>query len=132
MIRINFCGLAANEMYLIRAECLARQGNKEAALSDLNALLRKRFKTGTFTDLGAASVLDALTLVLSERRKELPFTGNIRWEDLRRLNKEANFRRTLTRIVSGNTYTLLPNDARYVLPIPQVEIEITGLTQNER
>ncbi|WEK17918.1 MAG: RagB/SusD family nutrient uptake outer membrane protein [Candidatus Pedobacter colombiensis] len=128
----NFCGLATNELYLIRAECFARLNNKDAALSDLNRLLVNRYKTGTFTAVTAADATAALALVLTERRKELPFVANIRWEDLRRLNKEIAFQKTLIRTVNGTNYTLLPNDKLYVLPIPDNEIQLTGLIQNER
>jgi hypothetical protein len=126
----NFAGIATNEMYLISAECYARQGNFTAALSDLNTLLQKRYKTGTYKNITASNADDALAIVLRERRKELPFTADIRWEDLRRLNKDPNFQKTITRTVSGNNYTLLPNTSGYVFPIPTNEIKLSGIQQN--
>jgi hypothetical protein len=128
----NFCGIATNELYLIRAECYARQGQTQKALADLNTLLVKRYRTGTFTPLSATTPEDALKLVLTERRKELPFTGQLRWEDLRRLNKDPKFRVTLKRVINGVTYTLPPNDDRYTYPIPDNEIQLTGMPQNHR
>jgi hypothetical protein len=128
----NFCGIATNEILLIRAESYARQGNAENAMADLNTLLEKRYVTGTFTPLHATDANDALVKVLQERRKELPFTGQLRWEDLRRLNKDERFAVTLTRTVNGQTYTLPPNDPRYVYPIPDNEIQVSGIRQNER
>jgi hypothetical protein len=127
-----FSGIATNELYLIRAECYARQNNVAAALTDLNALLVKRWKTGTFTPITAVDANDALSKILQERRKELPFTGQIRWEDLRRLNKDQRFAQPLKRIYSGTAYTLPPNDDKYVLPIPDNEIQLTGMAQNPR
>jgi hypothetical protein len=125
-----FGGLATDEVYLTRAECFARTGNVTAALKDLNALMIKRFKTGTFVPLTAANATEALNLVLQERRKETPFRG-LRWLDLRRLNSEgANI--TLTRFVNNQTYTLEPNSPRYVMPIPPDIISFTGINQNER
>jgi hypothetical protein len=125
-----FGGLATDEVYLTRAECFARSGNVTAAMKDLNALLIKRFKTGTFVPLTATNTSEALNLVLQERRKETPFRG-LRWLDLRRLNSEgANI--TLTRFVNNQTYTLEPNSPRYVLPIPPDIIGFTGISQNER
>jgi hypothetical protein len=128
----NFCGLATNEIYLIRAECNARANNITSALSDLNTLLSKRFATNTFIPLNTNNEDTALVWVLKERRKELPFTSNVRWEDLRRLNKDPRFAVTLKRIVLGVTYTLPPNDPKYVLPIPDKEIQLTGIQQNPR
>lgn len=127
-----FSGLATNEIYLTRAEAYARLGNTQAALADLNTLLAKRWKTNTFTPLSASTAVTALQLVLSERRKELPFTGNIRWEDLRRLNKQQQFAITLFRSVNNNVYSLPANDPKYVYPIPDIEIQLSGLQQNPR
>ena len=126
-----FGGPAADEMFLIRAECSARLGNIQSALDDLNTLLLKRFKTGTYKPLTASSATDALKIVLAERRKELCFRG-LRWMDLRRLNKETIFQTTLTRVLDSKVYTLSPNDLKYTLPIPDDEIRLGGLTQNPR
>lgn len=125
-----FDGVATDEIYLIQAECLARSGNIDSAMYYLNTLLRKRWKTGTFTDLTASTSSDALNQILTERRKELVFRG-LRWSDLRRFNLEgANI--TLNRIINGNQYTLPPNDLRWVILIPDVEITRSGIAQNPR
>ena len=128
---LRFSGLANDEVYLIRAECEARKGNKDAALTDLNALLSKRWKTGTFTPVQASDANDALVKILLERRKELCFRG-LRWTDIRRLNKEDRFKTTVTHIVNSTTYTLNPNDPKFALPIPDNEIKLSGLQQNAR
>lgn len=132
--RPRFSGLATDEVYLIRAECNARAGNAAEAMKDLNDLLKTRWKKlngqTTFIDYTAINANDALQKILTERRKELVFRG-LRWADLRRLNKEgANI--TLTRIVDGTTYTLPPNDPRYVAPIPNDVIAFSGIEQNPR
>lgn len=125
-----FVGIASDEVWLMRAECNARLGDKYAALADLNTVLQKRFKTGTFIPLTAATPDDALQLILKERRKELLFRG-LRWMDLKRLNLEgANI--TLKRIIDGQTYTLPPNDPRYAHLIPVDIINLTGMPQNPR
>lgn len=125
-----FSGLATDEQYLIRAECYARMGNTELAMTDLNNLLANRWATG-FVKLTAQSDLEALAIILKERRKELIGRG-LRFSDLRRLNRDAATRTTLTRVFEGKTYTLLPEDNRYVFPIPLQEIMLTGITQNDR
>lgn len=127
----NFCGIATDEMYLIRAECYARTGKIQEAMSDLNTLLKTRWKTGTYTNLAAANSDDALRLILGERRKELCFR-NLRWSDLRRLNQDPRFQVTLTRTVNGQNYTLPPNSPRYVLPLDDFETSAGGLQQNTR
>jgi tetratricopeptide (TPR) repeat protein len=128
---ILYGGIAIDEVILIRGEANARIGNKDAAMQDLNTLLKKRYKSGTFADLIASSSEEALAIVLRERRKELIFRVGTRWTDLRRLNKEgANI--VLTRVLNDKTYTLQPNDRRYTLPIPDQEIILSGIQQNER
>ena len=127
-----FGGIANNELYLIRAEALARQGNISAAMTDLNTLLIKRWKTGSFIPISASTSVDALNKILIERRKELVFSGTSRWDDLRRLNKDPIFARTLIRVLNGQPYTLAPNDPKYVLPIPDNEILLSGIQQNPR
>jgi hypothetical protein len=120
-----FSGLATDEVYLIRAECAARDGNKDAALADLNTLLQHRWvDTVVFTPITAATAAAARDSVLVERRKELAFRG-LRWSDLRRLNKEgAND--TLYHGLNGQgVYRLVPGSLNYVLPIPPDVISAT-------
>ncbi|QEM04893.1 RagB/SusD family nutrient uptake outer membrane protein [Mucilaginibacter rubeus] len=126
-----YCGISINEIYLNKAECEARTGDFKSAMADLNTLLIKRWKTGSFKPFTALNSDSALKQILAERRKELVFTG-IRWTDLRRLNKDVRFAVTLTRIIGGKTYTLPPNDPKYALPIPDNEIVLSGIPQNNR
>ncbi|MDP2421440.1 RagB/SusD family nutrient uptake outer membrane protein [Sediminibacterium sp.] len=127
-----FSGIATNEVMLIKAEALARLGQKDASMGVLNGLLVKRWRTGTYVLMSAIDADDALRKVITERRKELPFTGSIAWEDLRRLNRDPRFSRTMRRIVNSTTYTLPPKDPRYVFAIPDQEIRLTGIPQNIR
>ncbi|MDR6784577.1 tetratricopeptide (TPR) repeat protein [Pedobacter africanus] len=124
-----FAGLATDEMYLIKAECLARTGKVNEAMETLNDLLITRWKTGTFVVFSASNRNEALTYILGERRKELVFR-TLRWEDLRRLQNDPLFSVTPRRIVNGQEYILLPNSPRYLLKIPSKIIEQTGMQQN--
>ncbi len=134
-----FTGIVTDELYLTRAEAYARLENSADAMKDLNTLLATRWKkvfgVSTFVPYTAVNAEDALHQILKERRKELLFRGT-RWPDLRRLNRDPRFATTLTRVIkdgsSEQTYTLPPNDKRYVLLIPQRTVEMSGLPQNER
>ena len=129
-----FSGISTNELYLMRAECYARMPGKiSEAMNDLNKLMKKRItnnSTTPYQNITAATEQEALTKILTERRKELPFRG-LRWMDIKRLNKEgANI--ILVRNMNGQTYTLQPNHIRYALPIPESVIALSGMQQNPR
>jgi len=125
-----FGGLATDELYLIRAEAKARAGDLPGALADLNMLRRNRW-TGAYVDLTSEDPDVVLNHVVKERRRELLFRG-IRWTDLRRLNTDSRFAVALSRTINGGTYTLPPDDKRYVLPIDEEEIRLSGIPQNKR
>jgi len=125
-----FFGVATDEMYLIQAECLIRSGKVQMGLSVLDKLLVNRFKTGTYLPKILLGQDDALSLVLSERRKELVMRG-LRWMDLKRLNAEGRSI-IISRTIKGQPVFLSPNDNRYALPIPEDVIQLTGMPQNER
>ncbi|HEY4288804.1 MAG TPA: RagB/SusD family nutrient uptake outer membrane protein [Puia sp.] len=125
-----FGGLATDEVYLISAECRARTGDLTGAAGDLDTLLVRRWRVGSFSGHTFTSRQEALDTVLSERRKELSFRG-VRWSDLRRLNKEGD-NITLTRKINGTVVTLPPGDKRYVLPIPPDVLLLSGITNNPR
>lgn len=129
-----FGGLATDEIYLIKAECLARRNQISQTISWLNSLIIKRFSPVDYRPLivpeGADAQAFVLNAVLLERRKELVWR-TLRWSDLRRLNKEGR-NITLTRELNGTIYTLPPNDPRYVFPIPDDEITRSNIQQNIR
>lgn len=125
-----FTGLAVDELYLIKAECLARLGQPVQAMDWLNRLLINRFKTGSFIPLSASTPEEALKLILAERQKELVWRS-ARWPDLKRQNRDgANI--NLSRTINGTNHTLPANDQRWVFPIPDQEIASSGIIQNSR
>jgi len=125
-----FSGIATDEVYLMRAEANAKLGNLSQALADLNTLLQTRWKTGTYLPPVNLSASALLQMIRTERRKELLMRG-LRWMDIKRLNTEgANI--SLTRKLSGQTYTLLPNDLRFAIAIPEEIIQLSGIAQNPR
>lgn len=125
-----FTGFATDEFYLIKSECLARRNEVSAAMIMLDELLITRFKTGKYVSPVISTKEEALARVLLERRKELVWRG-LRWLDLKRLNRDGG-EITLNRTLNGTTYRLLPNDPKYVFPIPSEEIAQSGIQQNNR
>lgn len=134
--RAPFTGLATDELFMIKAECLARRNQSQDAMDQVNRLLITRWNANAtnpakpYQPITASSPSDALDKVLAERRKSLLWRS-VRWTDLKRLNLEGR-NIVLTRNLNGTTYTLQPNSPLYVLPIPDDEIGFTGIQQNIR
>ena len=126
-------GPTTAEMYLILAECAAREGQAQTAMDYVNIVRKNRIASAVYTDLTASNADEALKKVLQERRREMPFS--IRWYDMKRLNAydPAN-KITVTRqfypytSTSVNvkdalvTYTLEPGSRHYAIPISATEI----------
>ncbi|MFS4474139.1 RagB/SusD family nutrient uptake outer membrane protein [Chryseobacterium sp. T20] len=125
-----FSGTSTPEVLLLSAECRVRLGDTNGAMGRLNQLLEKRFRTGTFMPFQIQNKDEALEIILKERRKEL-LTRCLRWQDLKRLNRDPRYSKTLERKIGTQTFVLAPNDPRYVLPIPQYIIDYNGIEQNK-
>lgn len=130
-LRANLA-VSSPEIYLIAAECEAREGSVERAMSLINKLRDNRIKNNT--DIVATDRNDALHKVLEERRRELAMSGMVRYIDLKRLNQGSQFAKTVTHITSEGTSTLEPNSPLYVLPIPAkvMRFNKNSMQQNER
>lgn len=122
-IRQNL-GLNTMDIILIAAECYARRAAgddlKEAA-SLYNYLRDNRIEGNIHVSF--ANKEEALKKVLDERRRELVNLGTSRLIDLKRLNKDPRFAKTITHTDGLNgtqKWTLEPNDPRYVFPLPPV------------
>lgn len=125
----SFTGIVTDEQYLIKAECDARLAKPQDALKYLNALMGKRYRADSLTTVTTTNPDTLLTTILQERRKELLFRGT-RLTDLKRLNQDSRFAITLKRKLNGTTYSLPPNDPRYVALIPKTVIDMSGMKQN--
>ncbi|MBV8252256.1 MAG: RagB/SusD family nutrient uptake outer membrane protein [Chitinophaga sp.] len=124
-------GLSSGEMLLIAAECEARVGNKDQAIKYVNTLRDKRIINNQ--PLVAADGEEALRVVLEERRRELCFVGCNRLVDLKRLNMDTRFAKSITHVQGGKSYTLAPNDNRFILPVPPKVLEFDNkIPQYER
>lgn len=122
------------EMYLTKAEALARQGSWNDALNVIRELRAKRFLSGADYSLSANNQGEALTEILKERRRELPFV--MRWYDIRRFAynestaDDVELRHTFYTIENGDVdfnstkeYVLPVKSKRYAQPILTQEIQ---------
>jgi hypothetical protein len=111
-----------SEMYLIRAEILAKSGDYSGAATLLKAIRDAR--TGGDTALSTFSTLpDAIGEILTERRLELAYEGH-RYVDLKRTRSITN--EGISRISpdcgGAVPCTLDSTDYRWTFPIPAAEL----------
>lgn len=126
-----FVGLTSSEMYLTRAEAAVRIGMHAEALADLNTLLKNRIDPDYFIALTETDPEKLLRITLDERERELVYRGR-HWADLRRLNQDERFKKTLIRHIDGKEYTLEPNSLKYAIKIPENVILESRMPQNKR
>lgn len=119
-------GLRTAEVYLIMAEALARQNNLTEAANYVSQLRDKRIKGGSGHVDAPATQVEMVKMIIDERRKELLFGFN-RFFDLKRLNIEPEYQKTITRVFPvqniseahpQQTYTLKPDSRLYIIPFP--------------
>lgn len=125
------------EMLLTKIEAIARTGNYQQAMTELNKFRAFRFDKQapeSIVKLQAADRNDAILKILDERQREFPYT--VRWFDLRRINFNGEtfddvlvtktFFPVKASAVEYNatpiTYTLNPGSRRYAVAIPLQEI----------
>lgn len=129
-------GPTTAEMLLIKAECEARTGKVSEAMATVNRLravrMDRKAPSGVI-NLSASTQEEAVTKILEERRREMPFV--CRFMDIRRLNSnevsyddpgdltKTFYAFTLTNIDKGSrkTYTLEKNSPLYACPLPKTE-----------
>jgi hypothetical protein len=113
--------LRLGEIYLVRAEARARQGNLGGAMQDVNTI-RNRAGLGA---VSAAGLSDALGAILHERQTELFCEWGHRWLDLKRMD-------SVNAVLSREKPAFWPADGHAALyPVPFGEIQLDRfLTQN--
>lgn len=112
------------EMYLIRAEAKAELNDLTGAAADLNALRAARIQgyvNAVFP--GRQEIIDGVIL---ERFKELAYESHRFW-DLKRRNLPVA--RLASDAPNANAVTLPAGALRFVLPIPQAEINANPIIQ---
>jgi len=121
--------IAVPEAMLIKAECLARKKDVNAALIEINKLRKNRIENPKDLTATADNILQT---VLLERRKELFLHGGLRLFDLKRLNREPALQVTLKRYerdpwtgeILKELSALEPNSPRYLMEIAPKIISI--------
>lgn len=126
-----FCGLATDEIFLIKAEGAARLNRLEVAKASLQKLLENRCELGSLPNLDLDQQA-LINLILEERKKGLAFRFGIRWADIKRLNQHHSENISITRVFENNTFILQANDSRFSFLIPWVVISDGNLMQNDR
>ena len=140
-ITLDARGIRVAELYLNRAEALARRYKKNSsgadlaqALSDLNTLRANRFDTRN-KPYKPVTITDADTLLSfckAERRREFSFEENFRWVDIKRWGLSVTHHFIDANGVATD-YTLPAGSNLYALPIPFTAINRNDqLTQNPR
>lgn len=128
----NLGGITTTEIYLIKAECLARNNDLTAAMNTLNTVRKKRILSTSYADLTATTVAQAMGHIMKTKRNEL-ILSIVPFCDIRRWNHEGTYTTTLTKVVDGKTLTLSPTSHLWTMPFPQGAIDNPGngtLTQN--
>lgn len=121
----NYGGMTTTEVYLIKAECLARSGAYADAMEVLNSVRQTRILPAYYRPLEAANEAEAMAAILRTKGNELILT-QVPFMDARRLNAEGKYPVTLTKEVAGQTLTLAPTSHLWTMPFPQGAVNNSG------
>lgn len=124
-------GFRVEEAFLNRAEAFAMLNQPAEALSDLNTIRKTKFDATydvdpdyyKYTTQTYNTSEKVIKVVRDERRREL-FGEFHRWYDLRRYGMPE-----IIHNYDNETYILPENDPRYILQIPQIELDYNPLMQ---
>lgn len=130
-------GMIVPDLYLLRAECKARNNDLTGAKEDVEALRKKRLPENR-SAVPAAIVgqqVPLIKFIIEERIREFAVSG-YRWFDMRRLSVDPLFETTTyTHTLyseSGSTTTFTLKPERFVLRFPQKIInENPGMQNNQ-
>lgn len=120
-----------SEAYLNRAEAYLQKykagdaGAGQLGLNDLNTLRRNRINTATYTDWTLTGADQLLADCRAERRREM-FWEDQRWFDLRRYGMPS-IEHVFCQGPDKFKYTLQEKDPQYVLPIPNIVMQLNPL-----
>jgi SusD family. len=121
----NEGGITTSEVYLIKAECLARKGGLNGAMNALNAVRKKRILPAYFTPLTAGTTQQAVGYIRRTKENETLFSI-VAFGDMRRFNNDPLYARTLTKTENGESFTLSPDSHMWTMPIPLGAVKNPG------
>lgn len=132
--RYNISGLTTASLLLDKAECMARTGDWQSALSVLTPLREARYATGTATALTATSQSEALKQILKERRREMPFA--VRLMDIKRFavsettDDDVTITRDFYKVTETGVDSSTPisisvkgDSPRLAIPVPALDVQ---------
>ncbi|OOV20233.1 RagB/SusD family nutrient uptake outer membrane protein [Flavobacterium sp. LM4] len=128
----NFGGMTTVEIYLIKAECLARANQISDALAVLNTVRKTRILPASYQDISTTDKTTALKAIYRTKNNELTNTL-IPFADARRLNAEGVYPVSFSKVAGGTTYTLSATSHMWTMPFPQGAVKNPGngtITQN--
>jgi tetratricopeptide (TPR) repeat protein len=123
--RYNEGGITTAEVYLIKAECLARKNDLAGAMTTLNAVRVKRIFPASYVALTASSTQEAIGYIRRSKENETLF-GIVAFGDMRRYNKDPQYARTYTKTENGVTVSLKPASPLWTMPFPLGAIKNPG------
>lgn len=128
----NYGGITTVEIYLIKAECLARAGQISDALAILNKVRKMRILPTSYHDIATVDKTTAINAILKTKNNELILTI-VPFADARRLNAEGVYKVSFSKQAGGTTYTLSSTSHLWTMPFPQGATKNPGngtITQN--
>lgn len=128
----NYGGMTTVEVYLIKAECLARTGNVNGAMDILNKVRKTRILADKYVALSASTEDKAIEYIRRTKDNEMILTI-VPFIDARRYNLDSKYARTLSKEVDGKTLTLSPTSHLWTMPFPNGAVKNPGngtITQN--
>ncbi|MDR3339961.1 MAG: RagB/SusD family nutrient uptake outer membrane protein [Candidatus Symbiothrix sp.] len=127
---INNGGLSTIDMYLTKAECLARTNQINEAMNIINYIRERRVIPTDYSDLSATTEAEAMVHLKKLSRIECLFTCK-NYLNIKRWNTETAYKETIRRTINGITYELKADSPLWIFPFPQNATNYNpNLTQN--
>lgn len=126
----NAAGMTVSDLLFIKAESLIRSDKISDGLAVLNYIKERRYHPSNYVPITATTEEEAMVALKRLSRLEFLYTWK-NFVNIKRWNTEDKYKETITRAISGKTYTLKPESPLWIFPFPQSATAYnTNLTQN--